>query len=45
MSTKISDFDILSITETHLNNTVKDVDVDLLITEYHTPIQKDRNRF
>lgn len=43
VSTELSDFDILAITETHLDNTVKDD--DLLITGYHTPIRKDRNRF
>lgn len=34
--------DIFAITETHLDNTVKGD--DLLITGYHTPIRKDRNR-
>lgn len=34
--------DIFAITETHLDNTVKGD--DLLITGYHTPIRKNRNR-
>lgn len=43
MSTELSDFDIFAITETHLDNTVKDD--DLLITGYHNPIRNDKNRF
>lgn len=43
MYNELSEYDIISITETHLDNTIPCDEI--LFHGFHSPITRDRNRF
>lgn len=45
VSYALSDFDIIAISETHLDNSTSTCNNDLALPGYHIPLQKDINRF